>query len=419
MAQPTYIARKGYDVDFAALTVDSLVVNGATIEAGAIVLGDDEKITAGASSDVTLEWDTAATPDQLQLACVADDTVFAIGVPAATQKSFDVRWYGNEDNGASLVTFDASANQIITTDVDMQFVDNDILIFGSGAGAGGDVQLVFDGTNMLVAAVADDTLIEIGDSATPQLSFDVKVYGNEAAGASYLLWDASDSALEVTGDARLDFSGATARAAWTDGAIIKAGTSAARIVEDTANMKFVSMYFDDGATSGHSVGIYDRLYVTGAGGSGTGLRVFTTVEDVAGATAHGAQISLSLGASGSLTGMGIGVRSQLNLPTTALPASNVSYAPLQAEIYSDGDDSDPSGNLLSLIRLVNDGTANGKADVDDDAAALDFVGFTVGDGNMIAVKAAAAAPNVTHSIRIRLPDGTAAYLYAGPTALTA
>ncbi len=163
---------------------------------------------------------------------------------------------------------------------------------------------------------------------------------------------------------------------------------------------------------------YNRLYLATAAGSGEAMRAYTTVLNVAAATAHGAHISLGFGSSGSLTGQGIATRSTLHLPTTALPASNVTYAALQAEVYSDGDESDPSGNLLSFIRLVNDGGA-GKADVDDDAAAIEFTGFTVGDGNMIATKAAAPAPNVTHSIRIRLPDGSAAYLYAGPTALTA
>lgn len=115
MAQPTYIARKGYDADFATLTVDSLVVNSATIEAGAIVLGDDEKITAGASSDVTLEWDTAATPDQLQLACVADDTLFSIGVSATPQLSFDLKIYGNGNNGVDYLYWDASANKLYST----------------------------------------------------------------------------------------------------------------------------------------------------------------------------------------------------------------------------------------------------------------------------------------------------------------
>lgn len=223
----------------------------------------------------------------------------------------------------------------------------------------------------------------------------------------------------LSGDGRLDLSDATTKATNTDGGVIKAGTSAAPVTEDTANMKFISLYWDDGATSGDARGIYNRLAITGAGGGGESLRTFTSVVDVAGATAHGAHISLSFGTSGSVTGQGVATRSTLHMPATALAASNVTYAALQAEIWSDAATSDPAGNLLSALRVVNGGDTTGAADVDDDCAAIEFVGWTVGDGNMIATKAAAAAPNVTHSIRIRLPDGSAAYLYAGPTALTA
>jgi len=112
MAQTTYLARKNEDVDFAALTCDSLVVNDTTIEAGAITLADNELLTIGTGSDVTLKWDT---------------------------------------------------------------------------------------TNLILAAAADDTLIEIGDSAETQLSFDVKIYGDAASGADYLMWDASASRLEFAG----------------------------------------------------------------------------------------------------------------------------------------------------------------------------------------------------------------------------
>lgn len=408
MAQKTYIARKGADADFAALTADSLVINDVTVEAGSIVLADAETITMGTGSDVVVQWDGT----NAIVAAAADDSVIEIGDSAATQKSFDLKWYGNAANGADYLYADASANLLYTTGVDLQFKDNDMLVFGTGSGGTGDAQLRWDGTDLDLLPTADDSNFAIGNGT---LSFDLKVF--QGAAGNYWLFDASDNALELVGDSRLDLSGATLAAANTDGGVIKAGTSVAPVTEDTADMKFMSFYFDDGATSGDARGIYNRLYITGAGGGGESLRSYTDVT-AAGATAHGAHISLGFGTAGSLTGQGVATRSTLHLPTTALPASNVTYAALQAEVYSDGNDSDPSGNKLSFLRMVNDG-ANGKADVDDDAAAIEFTGFTVADGNMIAVKAAAAAPNVTHSIRIRLPDGSAAYLYAGATALTA
>jgi hypothetical protein len=66
-----------------------------------------------------------------------------------------------------------------------------------------DVALQWDGTNLLVAAAADDSLIEVGDSASTQKSFDVKVYGNAANGADRLFWDASASRLSLVGAANI------------------------------------------------------------------------------------------------------------------------------------------------------------------------------------------------------------------------
>lgn len=214
--------------------------------------------------------------------------------------------------------------------------------------------------------------------------------------------------LKATG--RLDFTTADVAPGDTDGGILKAGTGTARVVEDTAGMKFVSLYFDDGATSGDARGIYNRLYITGVGGGGESLRTYTDVENVAGATAHGAHISLGFGTTGSVTGQGIATRSTLHMPSTALGASNVTYSALQAEIYSDGSSSDPAGNLLSFVRLVNGGNATGGADVDDDAAAIEFNGFTAASGNMIGANTAGASTLVfTNWSTLRLRVGTTTY----------
>lgn len=286
--------------------------------------------------------------------------------------------------------------------------DSDALTLGTSD----DVSIQWDGTNLVIAAAADDSIIEFGDAAATQKSFDVKIYGNAANGADYFTFDAGASALLVGGDSRIDFTNATVAAANTDGGIIKAGTSAARVTEDTADMKFVAMYFDNGATSGDNRGMYLRLYLTGAGGGGEALRVFTTVENVAAGTAHGAHVSLNFGATGTVTGQGIAGRNTLHIPDASLGGGNVTYAALQAEIYSDGSSSDPNGNLLSLLRMVNDGHADGKADVDDDAAAIEFIGFTAASGNMIGENT--AGPNTLNfsnwtTLRIRVA-GTDYYL---------
>ncbi len=221
----------------------------------------------------------------------------------------------------------------------------------------------------------------------------------------------------VKSDSRLplgavDFSLIDVLAGNTDGGVIKAGTSSAPVTEDTANMKFVSMYFDDGATSGEAVGIYDRLYVTGAGGEGIALRAFCTVSDVAAGNARGAHVSLSFGASGTVTGLGAALEATLHLPTTAGATGTITA--INAAINSDGDNSDPAGaTSLSAFRVSNQG-GNGKADVDDDCCLFDFSGWTAGANHMIGALDGNEPTwaGKTCLIKVRLPSGALAYLVA-------
>lgn len=216
---------------------------------------------------------------------------------------------------------------------------------------------------------------------------------------------------------RMDLAGIETKAKNTDGCLIKAGTSTTRIVQDTADMKFMAFYLDNGATSGDNRGIYLRLYLTGAGGGGEALRVFTTVENVAAATAHGAHISLNFGTSGTVTGQGIAMRATLHLPSTAL-ASNVTMSAVQAEIYCDAATSDPGGStILSFFRAVSGGNATGMADVDDDAVMFDIQGLTAGAAHVFAtgLTPATVYGNLSASLKIRV--GTTTYYIPLATAI--
>ena len=211
---------------------------------------------------------------------------------------------------------------------------------------------------------------------------------------------------------RINLSDVNIVAAHTDGGLIKAGTASARVIEDTANMRFVNFNFDNGATSGDNRGIYNRLYLTGAGGGGESLRTFTSIEDVACGTAHGAHISLGFEASGSITGLGVASRNTLHIPNAVMPAGGT-YAATQPEIYSDGATSAPAAvTELSFIRCINDGNATGIANVDDKAFLLSLIGGSVGAGNVMAAKTAAA---VTHTLRMKAPNGTTYYIMVSDT----
>lgn len=195
------------------------------------------------------------------------------------------------------------------------------------------------------------------------------------------------------------------------------GTSSSRATTSTADAKFLEYRLENSATSGDNRGVYMRLYMTGAGGGGEAARIFTTVEDVAASTAHGAHISLNFGTSGTVTGQGIAGRNTLHIPTTAL-ASNVTMAALQAEIYSDGSTSDPGGStILSFLRMVNAGNSTGKADVDDDAAMIELNGFTSGSGNMVGANTAGKTTlDYTNWIPLRVKIGsTVHYIAAAQT----
>lgn len=122
------------------------------------------------------------------------------------------------------------------------------------------------------------------------------------------------------------------------GLALGSGTSSSYKTTSTAGKNFVSFYFGSSATSGDARGIYNRLYLTGAAGNGESLRSFTTVSDVAAATAHGAHISLSFGTSGSVTGQGAAVRATLHVPTTSTAFGGTVSAGL-SEVWFDGTSS--------------------------------------------------------------------------------
>jgi hypothetical protein len=144
--------------------------------------------------------------------------------------------------------------------------------------------------------------------------------------------------------------------------LMAAGASSTRATTATANKNFMEFRFENTATSGDNRGIYNRLYLGGAGGGGESLRSFTTVDDVAAGTAHGAHISLNFNATGSVTGQGIAGRNTLHVPDAAMSGGTV--AALQGEIYADGSSSDISGTTAhGVFRCVVGGDATGAATV--------------------------------------------------------
>ena len=196
---------------------------------------------------------------------------------------------------------------------------------------------------------------------------------------------------------------------------IRMGTSyATALTTATAGVKWLSLYTNSSATSGDCRGIYNRLYITGAGGGGESLRSFTDVYGVAAANANGGHITLQMGNAdnaGSVTGLGNAIRGTLTLPNVAMAAFGT-YSGIMSEIYSAGASSDAGAvTLLSFIKVVNSGDTTGMATVDDDAVAMSFTGCTSGSGNMIYTHAVTTAGSPTGSIKIHIDGVGDKYLY--------
>jgi len=189
------------------------------------------------------------------------------------------------------------------------------------------------------------------------------------------------------------------------------GTSTSRAQANAASRNFLSFYFENFATSGDNRGMYLRQYLSGAGSSGEAMRIFSTVNNVAAATAHGAHISLNFGSTGTITGQGIASRNTIHLANQAL-TSNVTLAATQSEIYCDGSDSDPGASTkLSFHRFVLDGNADGMADVYTKSNFLDIQGLTDTESGMFRV----VAPT-TLAASLRVLIGSTLYylpLYSG------
>lgn len=160
------------------------------------------------------------------------------------------------------------------------------------------------------------------------------------------------------------------------------GTSANPATTDEADKDFIEMRTQSSATSGSSRGLYWRHNLSGAGQDGECIRAFTDLTAAVG-TARGSHVSLQAGATGYVTGLGAGQDAQLYLKNEVLHA-NGTYSALNAEIYSEGATTDPSGaTIMSFLRAVLGGHATGIGRVDDKANLIVVTGGANGSGNMV------------------------------------
>lgn len=175
------------------------------------------------------------------------------------------------------------------------------------------------------------------------------------------------------------------------------GTSGDPATTAVADKDFIEMRTRSSATSGASRGLYWRHNLSGAGQSGEAIRAFTDLT-AAVATARGSQISLQVGATGYVTGLGAGVDAQLYLKNEVLAAGGT-YAALNAEIFAEQSAANPAAaTRMSFLRCVIGGPSSTSTDrVDDKAYLLEIAGATEGAGNMVVASTTEA--NYAHAAR--------------------
>ena len=165
------------------------------------------------------------------------------------------------------------------------------------------------------------------------------------------------------------------------GSFLKIGTTASPESTSTAGFKFLELRTKSTATSGDNRSIYNRYDIDGAGASGESLRSFTDL-GAACATARGAQISLQAGATGYVTGLGVGVDAQLYVKNEVLAGGT--YAALNSEIYSEGSTTAVSAvTSLSFLRCVMGGDSTGAGRVEDKASLITVTGGSNASGNVV------------------------------------
>lgn len=197
--------------------------------------------------------------------------------------------------------------------------------------------------------------------------------------------------------------------------VLGGGTSSDPMVSDVANKNFIEFRCSTTATTAGSDvrGLYLRTLFDGATtGGGDCARIFSTVNAACG-TVHGAHISLSFGASGSVSGQGIACRTTLHV---AAGTQTGTVAPLQSEIWLDAATSAIAA-AHSYLRCVTGGDATLAAGIkylmDLDLAAAQVVAASSAVDKLVTTGCADSTSDVEIKINI---NGTDYWLLATATA---
>ena len=170
------------DITIAAAVDFQMTANTFSVLTGSdLNLADSCKTQWGTGQDITMTWDGS----DFLIAQATPNSAVKWGIDGA---GMDQIFYG--DNHGSSMTWDQSADSLL-------FTDDTPISFGDG----GDLTLVFDGTNLVLATAAADTgALELGADGA---GVDVIFYGDTAG--SKVTWDQSADSLLITDSTPLSF----------------------------------------------------------------------------------------------------------------------------------------------------------------------------------------------------------------------
>jgi hypothetical protein len=197
-------------------------------------------------------------------------------------------------------------------------------------------------------------------------------------------------------------------AASASGLLLGTGTSASPATTAVADAKFIEIRAKTTATSGDNRLGYLRYEIGGIGASGECLRAFTDLSAAA-SSAHGAHFSLQTKSTGYISGQGVGMRGQLYVGNSAVPANGTYYG-AQSEIYCEGSSSSLAAVAKAAVHsFAATGNQTGAATVLN-MLAFDGV-IAAGVGAMLSSTSLAEFPAGSVGIAI-LVNGTRYYIPA-------
>ena len=142
---------------------------------------DSVYVYFGSGSDIGMTWDGT----DFHVTAAADDSLINVGDGT---ESLDLKWFGAA--AAQYIYIDVSENLVTLEGMDLILMDSDLLYFGDAK----DVQIRWDGTDLDILALADDSIIKFGNGTN---SFDIWIYG--ATANDNIIFDASGKTLALDG----------------------------------------------------------------------------------------------------------------------------------------------------------------------------------------------------------------------------